>query len=53
MAQVLVSVEPPASGLKLGAASRRSFVDPELRAPYADLVAWRDELYRAFRMSAA
>ena len=52
MAQVIVSVEPPASGLKLGAASRRSFVDPELRAPYADLVAWRDELYRAFRTPA-
>ena len=49
MAQVLVSVEPPAFGLKLGAASRRSFTDPELRERYADLVAWRDELYLAFR----
>jgi glutathione S-transferase len=49
MAQVLVSVEPPASGLKLGPASRRTFVDPALRAPYADLVTWRDALYRAFR----
>jgi glutathione S-transferase len=52
MAQVLVSVEPPASGLKLGSASRRNFGDPELRARYADLVAWRDALYRAFRSPA-
>ena len=49
MAQVVVSVEPPPSGLKLGAASRRTFVDPELRAPWADIVAWRDALYGAFR----
>jgi glutathione S-transferase len=49
VAQVLVSVEPPTSGLKLGAGSRRTFVDPELRAPWTDLVAWRDALYRAHR----
>jgi glutathione S-transferase len=49
VAQILVSVEPPPSGLKLGPASRRTFVDPALRAPWADLVAWRDALYRAFR----
>jgi glutathione S-transferase len=49
MAQVLIAVEPPAIGLKLGAASRRSFMDPELRGPYGDLVAWRDALYGAFR----
>lgn len=49
MAQVLVSVEPPPSGLELGPASRRTFVDAALRAPYANLVAWRDALYRAFR----
>jgi glutathione S-transferase len=49
MAQAIISVEPPAAGLKLGAASRRSFCDPELRAPYADLVAWRDALYGAYR----
>ncbi len=49
VAQVIVSVEPPASGLKLGAASRRSFGDPELREAWADLVAWRDGLYRVFR----
>lgn len=49
MAQVLVSVEPPASGLKLGEASRRSFTEPGLREQYADLIAWRDDLYRAYR----
>jgi glutathione S-transferase len=48
MAQVLISVEPPAS-LKLGAASRRCFADPALRERYADLIDWRDELHRAFR----
>ncbi|MFT3765401.1 MAG: glutathione S-transferase [Minicystis sp.] len=50
-AQALVFVEPPATGLKLGVASRRSFSDPELRERYADLIAWRDDLYRAFRKS--
>ncbi|WP_437724941.1 glutathione S-transferase [Sorangium sp. So ce861] len=50
MSQVLVNVAPPAA-LKLGAASRRSFSDPDLRDRYADLIAWRDELYRAFRTS--
>jgi glutathione S-transferase len=53
MAQVLVSVEPPSSGLKLGSATRRMFVDPELGAPWADLVAWRDALYAAFRRPAS
>jgi glutathione S-transferase len=53
MAQVIVNLELPASGMKVGAASRRSFVDPALRALYADLVVWRDELYRAFRTPAA
>ncbi len=52
VAQVLAGVEPPVSGLKLGRASRRSFTDPALRADYADLVAWRDELYRAYRAPA-
>ncbi|WP_437548731.1 glutathione S-transferase N-terminal domain-containing protein [Sorangium sp. So ce367] len=50
MSQVLVNVAPPAQ-LKLGAASRRCFSDPELRDRYDDLVAWRDELYRAYRTS--
>jgi glutathione S-transferase len=49
VSQVLVSVEPPSFGLKIGAASRRCFPDPELRERYADLVAWRDELYDVFR----
>ena len=49
LAQVLISVEPPATGLKLGAASRRAFMNPDLREPYADLVAWRDALYATFR----
>jgi glutathione S-transferase len=53
VAQALVSVEPPASGLKLGPGSRRCFEDPTLREPYADLVAWRDDLYRAFRAPAS
>jgi glutathione S-transferase len=51
-AQVLVFVEPPSSGLKMGAASRRSFGNPELLGEYGDLVAWRDALYRAYRASA-
>jgi glutathione S-transferase len=51
VAQALVSLEPPAS-LKLGDASRRCFADPELRERYADLIAWRDALYRTFRAAA-
>jgi glutathione S-transferase len=49
MAQVLVFVEPPRFGLRLGPASRRSFGDPALRERFADLVAWRDALYEAYR----
>jgi glutathione S-transferase len=49
VAQVLAFVEPPAFGLRLGAATRRSFSDDELRARYADLVSWRDALYDAHR----
>ena len=49
VAQMLAFGDPPASGLKLGPASRRSFSDPELRERYGDLLAWRDELYRVFR----
>jgi glutathione S-transferase len=52
MAQVLISVSPPTTGLKLGPASRRAFVDPELAASHADLVAWRDALYAAYRNAA-
>ncbi|AUX48892.1 hypothetical protein SOCE26_104350 [Sorangium cellulosum] len=50
-AQALVFGGPPAE-LKLGDASRRCFTDPELRERYADVIAWRDELYRAFRTAA-
>ncbi|HVK73997.1 MAG TPA: glutathione S-transferase N-terminal domain-containing protein [Kofleriaceae bacterium] len=49
VAQVLAYVEPPAFGLRLGASTRRSFVDEVLRERYADLVAWRDALYEAYR----
>ena len=49
VAQVLAFIEPPAFGLKLGDATRRSFVDPVLREQFADLVAWRDALYDAYR----
>ncbi|WP_438026649.1 glutathione S-transferase [Sorangium sp. So ce233] len=48
VSQALVSVVPPAE-LKLSPAGRRCFSDPELRDRYADLIAWRDELYRTFR----
>lgn len=47
--QVLGFVEPPAFGLRIGAANRRSFTDPELRARYADVVRWRDATYDAYR----
>lgn len=48
MVPVLISVDMPAS-LKLGPAGRRGFVDLTLRARDADLLGWRDELYRAYR----
>jgi glutathione S-transferase len=47
--QVVVSAGPPAFGLKLRPASRRCWIDPELRERYADLVVWRDRLYEAYR----
>src|SRR5262249_50725129 len=49
VAQVLAFANPPERGVKLGKASRRSFADPELAKQYADLAAWRDELYRVYR----
>lgn len=49
MAQVLAFVEPPRFGLRIGRASRASFTDPALRDRYADMLAWRDELYEAHR----
>ncbi len=48
-AQALVFVEPPSKGLRLGRASRRAFAHPALKERYADLVAWRDRLYDAWR----
>jgi glutathione S-transferase len=49
MAQVLACVSPPTRGLRLGRASRRAFTDLALRERYADLVAWRDAIYAAYR----
>jgi glutathione S-transferase len=49
VAQVLIFVEPAADGPKLGKASRKAFADDDLRAKYPDLLAWRDDLYRALR----
>jgi glutathione S-transferase len=48
-AQILAFVVPPSSGLKLGKASARGFLDPELSQESADLIAWRDALYAAYR----
>jgi glutathione S-transferase len=49
VAQALAFVEPPAFGLKLGSATRRSFSDDVLRERYRDLIAWRDAVYEAHR----
>jgi glutathione S-transferase len=49
MSQVLAFIDPPAFGLKLGQATRKSFIDDELRTRFADLVTWRDELYAKYR----
>lgn len=55
MAQALAFVSPPADpippahGLRVGPASRRSFVDPELAEQFADLLTWRDLLYKKYR----
>lgn len=49
MAQVLAFVEPPRSHLRLTDATRTSFRDGELAARYADLLEWRDGLYRELR----
>ncbi len=51
MAQALAFVEPPASGLKLGRASRRYFHDGELAETYRDLVEWRDAVYAKYRLT--
>lgn len=49
VAQALAFVEPPAFGLKIGAATRRSFKDDVLSDRYRDLVLWRDAVYDAHR----
>jgi glutathione S-transferase len=49
MAQVLAFVDPPATHLRLTEATRASFRDPELAPRYADLLRWRDDLYRELR----
>jgi glutathione S-transferase len=49
MAQVLAFVSPPAFGLRMGKATRRTFTDPALLARFADLVTWRDALYERYR----
>jgi len=49
MTQALGFVEPPSFGLRIGAASRRTFTDDRLRESYADLVAWRNAVYEAYR----
>jgi glutathione S-transferase len=49
MAQALAFVSPPAFGLRLGHASRRTFTDAQLAVRYADLLDWRDALYEAHR----
>lgn len=49
MAQAVAFVKPPSSGLKLGAASRKAFSDPELSVRFADVIDWRDALYARYR----
>jgi glutathione S-transferase len=49
MAQVLAFANPPATGLKLGAGSRRAFSLPDIASRYADLIAWRDAIYAKYR----
>ena len=60
MAQVLNFVSPPEPvngtssgrpprGIRIGRASRRSFTDDELVDEFADLLTWRDLLYKKYR----
>jgi glutathione S-transferase len=49
VAQAVINARPPTSGLRMGEGSRRCFAEPGLSEQYADLVAWRDDLYQAFR----
>ncbi len=49
-AQVLCFVKPhEGDHVRLGAASREVYGDPELAARYPNLLAWRDELYARYR----
>ncbi len=55
MAQALAFVSPPADpipparGLRIAPASRRSFTDPELAEQFPDLLTWRDLIYEKYR----
>ena len=52
VAQAAAFISPPTTGLRLGAASRRAFTDPERATRYADVIAWRDALYARYRGAA-
>ncbi|MFT3922863.1 MAG: glutathione S-transferase N-terminal domain-containing protein [Myxococcales bacterium] len=49
MAQILAFIEPPKLGLRIGTETRETFRDPVFGPRYADLIAWRDELYEKYR----
>lgn len=49
MAQVVFCIAPPKEKFRIGNASRRAFEEPELAERFADLLAWRDGLYRVHR----
>ena len=54
MAVSLQSVSPVAQRyIRLGPATRRVWSSPELAAEFADLIAWRDQLYENHRLPAA
>lgn len=45
MAEAVAFISPPATHLRLTAASRRAYLREDLASRYPDVVAWRDELY--------
>ncbi|MCC6623619.1 MAG: glutathione S-transferase N-terminal domain-containing protein [Deltaproteobacteria bacterium] len=49
MAQALGFVSPPETGIRIGPANRAAFTDADLASRHADLIAWRDALYRRYR----
>jgi glutathione S-transferase len=54
MATLLQGIAPVEGGhIPLGPATRRAWTRPALSAEYADLVRWRDDLYRRHRGGAA